>query len=827
MKKIFLSAISLWLLVSVPALAVNQLIFSDEFDDGVLDPAWEVSFKNDGNAVTTDWDYDESVSQPSWLTVRDVFGPTNEWGAWNIVELSRVIPALGDFNITMHISWESEALPLQFIQVLEVDVLDENGTAIIRGAGYNDSWGGDDSGTPASPSCCYAPGSLYLDGTADVEIDRTGNVFTFTFSTNYPTSASAYHTSSITTQDAEKVVLRFRGSDAELHNIGTLAIDHFAVEGAPIYTDGDGDGVLDADDNCPNDANLDQTDTDLDGDGDACDDDDDNDGICDANQAGTGCTAGPDNCPTNQNPDQADLDNDNIGDVCDGDVDGLIFSDEFDDGVLDPAWQVTLKGDDGSGAVTTGWDYDESVSQPSWLTVYDIFGPTDVFRGWNMVELSRMVPALEDFNITMHISWSAGGLPRNGIIQVLEVLVYDGDGTGIVRGGYNDSWGDNDTGSPLATGCCYAPGSLDLGGTADVELDRTGDVFTFNFSTNAPTSASAYHTGTISTLEAEEIVLRFRGNDYHSENIGTLAIDYIKVEGTPIDTDGDGDGVLDADDNCPNDANPDQTDTDLDGDGDVCDTDDDDDTVLDVNDNCQFTPNPNQSDIDTDGLGDVCDSDPDGDGIEAGDNCPLIPNPFQDDTDNDGQGDACDDDDDDTVLDVNDNCSLISNIDQRDQDGDGRGDVCDPDIDGDGVVNGDDLCPATPLDDLVDSNGCSLEQLTPCDGPRGTNQPWKNKGKYVSAVAHAANEFANQGLITEEEKGNIRLCSLSIQLRSELRKQSNPQDPALAGSCSNRSNENILLQPGRLSSVSTLHARHPELYRRPLTRMRLLLKMWI
>jgi hypothetical protein len=40
-------------------------------------------------------------------------------------------------------------------------------------------------------------------------------------------------------------------------------------------------------------------------------------------------------------------------------------------------------------------------------------------------------------------------------------------------------------------------------------------------------------------------------------------------------------------------------------------------------------------------------------------------------------------------------------------DGDGAGDACDPDIDGDGVVNAADQCPATPLGTEVDNAGCS------------------------------------------------------------------------------------------------------------------------
>ena len=48
-----------------------------------------------------------------------------------------------------------------------------------------------------------------------------------------------------------------------------------------VIADSDLDGIINAEDNCPNVANVDQLDTDADGDGDACDSDDDNDGIPD------------------------------------------------------------------------------------------------------------------------------------------------------------------------------------------------------------------------------------------------------------------------------------------------------------------------------------------------------------------------------------------------------------------------------------------------------------------------------------------------------------------------------------------------------------------
>jgi Thrombospondin type 3 repeat len=76
--------------------------------------------------------------------------------------------------------------------------------------------------------------------------------------------------------------------------------------------------------------------------------------------------------------------------------------------------------------------------------------------------------------------------------------------------------------------------------------------------------------------------------------------------------------------------------------------------------------------------------DGDGDGVpDAEDDCPLIADAGQGDADGDGFGDACD------------NCPALANPTQRDLDRDGRGDLCDDDLDGDGVPNGIDVCPAS------------------------------------------------------------------------------------------------------------------------------------
>jgi CSLREA domain-containing protein len=195
-------------------------------------------------------------------------------------------------------------------------------------------------------------------------------------------------------------------------------------------------------------------------------------------------------------------------------------------------------------------------------------------------------------------------------------------------------------------------------------------------------------TQTCSTFNAPSALIR--------DQRGASRAGVVDIGAYEAQPDTDGDGSKDFPDNCPNTANPDQSDTEGDGIGDACDA---------------FPLDSTESvDTDNDGIGNNADTDDDGDGVWDTDETvcgsdPLNASSKPADNDADNSPDCVDpDDDNDGDADTADNCPVNANDNQSNNDGDAQGDACDSDDDNDGVADTNDAFPFNPSES-VDTDG--------------------------------------------------------------------------------------------------------------------------
>lgn len=475
-------------------------------------------------------------------------------------------------------------------------------------------------------------------------------------------------------------------------------------------SDQDGDGIGDVCDSCPEQFNEDQRDIDGDGLGDICDADSDGDGICDPGETPDSIASceGSDNCPLVSNPFQNNMDGDGFGDACDlCPLQTLVTNDEDQDQIGDAC---------------------------------------DLCPGTTSVRAN----CLSDADCVYH-----GGICLESGVCLGE---RDQDADGVPDACDDDLDGDDIPDSIDVCGSMFNPGQEDsdgdgIGDACDncvmVQNGEQTDVDGDGIGDQCDTCPSVF-----------DVVLKCL-EDADCEFAGGLCLDggtcsgNVDVDddglGDQCDPDNDNDGVCDpctqeslaglpecggrllsqvctGADNCPNLSNPDQLDSDGDGEGNACEiiVDADGDGVVDEEDNCVEHPNAMQLDEDSDGVGDACDGCPtvpdssqlDTDADLIGDVCDVcqgVFNPIQSDVDNDGLGDECDTDaDNDGIVNESDNCWRMENPSQLDADADGVGDACDIclleanplqlDFDSDGFGDTCDTCPSIENYDQLDSD---------------------------------------------------------------------------------------------------------------------------
>lgn len=199
---------------------------------------------------------------------------------------------------------------------------------------------------------------------------------------------------------------------------------------------------------------------------------------------------------------------------------GVVFSDDFNDGVLDAEWNVSFDN-------VTGWTYSEAGTE---LTVTDITLADGLgSEEWGYVSLSKTLPDMENFSVEFAFSWDSAGV--NSAMQNVFVSLLSEDSR-FAFGGYHDAWrrvtGEQAAVIGINNEYVYHQGmdSLAHSGSGILSIERADGQIDIFWNDDKILSGA-------DSSVLDEVQINFYKNNWSSSTFGTLSVDYINVVPEP------------------------------------------------------------------------------------------------------------------------------------------------------------------------------------------------------------------------------------------------------------------------------------------------------